>query len=158
MRAEPKWKRAERFDRVATLELKARAEEIFPLLCPVREYDWIPDWRCEMVYSDSGTAEKDAVFRTRFALGSMATWTCITYEPPRFIEYLVVLGLGAVMRLSLRLEDGPGGSTRLQWAMRFTVARRLSRLAARGFSQAGFDAMMALRKHQLEDYFSAKRG
>ena len=25
-------------------------QEVFALLCPVREYDWIPDWSCTMVH------------------------------------------------------------------------------------------------------------
>ena len=44
--------------------VKAKPEEIFPLLCPVREYDWIPEWDCTMVYSESGIAERGCVFQT----------------------------------------------------------------------------------------------
>ena len=25
-------------------------EEVFPMLCPVREYEYIPPWECEIVY------------------------------------------------------------------------------------------------------------
>lgn len=35
----------------------ASPEAIFPLLCPVREYDWIPGWDCRLVYTESGLAE-----------------------------------------------------------------------------------------------------
>ncbi len=92
MEHKPRWKKADRIDREKVFELKAAAEEIFPLLCPVREYDWIPDWRCTMIHSDSGVAEKDAVFHTRELFGKRTVWTCITYEPPRLIEYVFVLG------------------------------------------------------------------
>ena len=29
----------------ATMDLPAPPDEVFELLCPVREYDWIPPWR-----------------------------------------------------------------------------------------------------------------
>ena len=24
--------------------------EIFPLLCPVREFEWVPGWQCEIIF------------------------------------------------------------------------------------------------------------
>lgn len=154
MEHKPRWKKAERIDREKVFELKAAAKEIFPLLCPVREYDWIPDWRCTMIHSDSGVAEKDAVFHTRELFGKRAVWTCITYEPPRLIEYLFVLGVSGVVRLSIRLDEAPVGSTRVTWAMRFTVARLMSRFATKVTSREGFDAMISGRQRELEEYLA----
>ena len=37
----------------------ATPERVFPLLCPVLEYRWIPTWQCELLHSDSGVAEED---------------------------------------------------------------------------------------------------
>lgn len=52
-----------------------RPERIFPLLCPVLEYDWVPGWECELVYTESGVAESGAVFRTeRERDGGLDTW------------------------------------------------------------------------------------
>jgi hypothetical protein len=158
MERKPRWKRAERIDRETSFELKAGPEMVFPLLCPVREYEWIPDWRCEMVYSDSGVAEKDAIFHTREILGMRAVWTCITYEPPRLIEYLFVVGKSGVVRLAIRLEDAPGGSTRVVWSMRFTVAKGMSGFASKVASREGFDAMLATRRRELEEYLAGNRG
>lgn len=45
-------------------QLNGTKEQIFPLLCPIREYDWIENWSCDLIYSDSGFAECDCVFRT----------------------------------------------------------------------------------------------
>ncbi len=36
----------------------APPEQVFPLLCPVREADWVPDWRYRMIYSRTGVAEE----------------------------------------------------------------------------------------------------
>lgn len=39
---------------------------VFPLLCPVREAEWLEGWRFTMIYSASGLAEEGAVFTTSF--------------------------------------------------------------------------------------------
>lgn len=39
-------------------------EEIFPLLCPVREKEWLEGWDYRMLYSERGYAEKGCVFET----------------------------------------------------------------------------------------------
>lgn len=154
MERKPRWIKAERIDREAVFEIKAGPERIFPLLCPVREYEWIPDWSCEMVYSKSGTAERDAVFRTRMMPGRKALWYCVTYEPPRLIEYVFAIGLGGIVRMSIRLDAAAAGSTRVTWAMRFTMTRLMARLASKVTSPAGYDAMMEARRRQLEAHFA----
>ena len=38
--------------------------KVFPLLCPVREADWIDGWNPVLVLTQSGFAEQDCVFIT----------------------------------------------------------------------------------------------
>ena len=47
-------------------KIGAPVEKVFPLLCPVREYEWIDGWSCRLVHSESGFAEKGAIFTTGF--------------------------------------------------------------------------------------------
>ena len=71
------------------MQLDAAPNEVFPLLCPVREYEWIEGWACEMIYSATGKAEAGAVFRTAFAAdGPPDTWVISHYAPPRAIEFV----------------------------------------------------------------------
>ncbi len=37
---------------------------VFPLLCPVREGEWLPGWQYRLIWSDSGIAELGCVFTT----------------------------------------------------------------------------------------------
>jgi hypothetical protein len=48
-----------RIIRSYTQHIEARPEDVFPLLCPVREADWLAGWMdgLEMVHSGSGLAE-----------------------------------------------------------------------------------------------------
>ncbi len=88
----------------------APAETVFPLLCPVREYEWIEWWRGELLYADSGLAELDCVFQSQvFEEIGLETWTCSRYEPPRRIEY-VRISPATVIRLELCLSPAATGT------------------------------------------------
>ncbi len=47
-----------------TQTINALPEEVFPLLCPVREAEWLDEWDYSMIYSVTGFAEPGAVFST----------------------------------------------------------------------------------------------
>lgn len=111
-------------------------EAVFPLLCPVREYDWLEGWQCEMIYSKSGVAEDNCIFRTSH-LGHTMTWSVSRYEPPRHIEFVAVVSDGFVMRLNIVLEPVADG-TNLRWTRIFT-----------GLSEAG-NQWLAERKPELD--------
>jgi hypothetical protein len=150
----PKWKQGQRFQRSGEISVRAAAGLVFPLLCPVREYEWIPDWRCTMVYSESGLAEKDAVFITPQKLHRTAVWTLITFEPPRLVEYLLVMGTDATLRLSVSLEE-QGGATHLTWRFLFTaISRMAQRMLPVDFSEEKFKRMLSTREQQLRSYFA----
>jgi len=151
----PKWRKGERFERTRTFRVRGTPAQVFPLLCPVREYDWLPGWACTMRYSESGVAEKDAVFTTNEALHQEAVWTTVTYQPDTLIEYLIVNGKNAVVRLSISLEPAEGGSTELNWRMLFTPISRMGARAIRHrFSPEGFRRMLDARESELNAYLA----
>jgi len=152
-----RWAKGERFVRTARFRVAAPAAEVFPLLCPVREYEWIPDWKCVMVYSKSGVAEKDAVFTTLEKPFGRVLWTCVDYAPPNRIDYLLTFGTKASIRLELELTEVEGGCD-FSWTMRFTAASRLmAALLRRRMSEKSFADMAADRERQLAEYFKRRR-
>lgn len=93
------------------LHAEASAEETFSLLCPVREYDWIPNWSCEMVFSESGIAEDMCVFKTKFNPDEgEETWICTHYEKNSYIEYLHYLPNRITRLRIILIDDKPAGS------------------------------------------------
>jgi hypothetical protein len=102
-----------------TCTVSGKPSLVFPLLCPVREYDWLDDWRGELIYSESGVAEDNCIFRTDFH-GAPMIWSAIRYEPFRHIEYLAIAARHLVMRLRIDLAPVEGGKTRMQWKRTFT--------------------------------------
>jgi len=100
-------------------ELKASPERVFPLLCPVREHEWIPTWKAEIVNSKSGFAELDCVFCTDNPTEGKRTWICTHYDPPRAIEYASFSDIGYIMRIDIRLESRGENATHVSWSRRF---------------------------------------
>ncbi len=93
-------------------QFQAPPGKVFPLLCPVREYEWVEPWQCEMLNSVSGVAEKNCVFRTRFpGESSDDVWVISQYEPNTRIEFVRVNAL-RTMCLSIKLTDNGDGTTR----------------------------------------------
>jgi hypothetical protein len=62
----------------------ALPEKVFPLLCPVREADWVPGWQYRLIYSESGVAEYGCVFLTPNEEDSETTWVVTEYDPAFF--------------------------------------------------------------------------
>ena len=62
----------------------APPEKVFPLLCPVREADWVPGWQYRLIYSESGVAEGGCVFITPNEDGTETTWVVTDYDPASF--------------------------------------------------------------------------
>ena len=62
----------------------APPEEVFPLLCPVREAEWVPGWQYRLIYSESGVAEHGCVFITPNEDSTESTWAVTDYDPSSF--------------------------------------------------------------------------
>lgn len=100
-----------RVSRSFTMHVSAARDKIFPLLCPVREYEWIETWKCEMVHSKSGFAELDCVFKTH--RGDVEdVWTVSRYEPDELIEF-VVSSIFRVMRYRFTLSPDGENATKI---------------------------------------------
>ncbi|UCF94951.1 MAG: hypothetical protein JSW39_12630 [Desulfobacterales bacterium] len=56
--------RSQRIVRAYRQAINATPAKVFPLLCPVREGDWLDGWQYKMIYSESGLVEEGAVFST----------------------------------------------------------------------------------------------
>lgn len=94
--------------------LAGTPDQVFPLLCPVKEYDWLEDWSCELIYTESGVAELDCVFTTAFPdEGGMETWVVSEYEPNRRIGFTRFNPLRTI-RYTITLEEIESG-TKAVW-------------------------------------------
>ena len=99
---------AGKLDHSIEFTVPAPPDRVFPLLCPVLEYRWIPTWRCDLLHSDSGVAEEDCVFRTDFPGAGPMTWVVNCYQPPKRIEFCcscrTISSCGSSSRSSLKAK------------------------------------------------------
>ncbi len=61
---------------------------VFPLLCPVREAEWLDGWEYTMIYSVSGLVEEGAVFSTANRGEEITVWVVTRHDrTQRLVEF-----------------------------------------------------------------------
>ena len=72
---------ARRTTRTYRQTINSTPEKVFPLLCPVREAEWLDGWKCAMIYSESGLIETGAVFSTAHEGEEDTVWIVTKHDP-----------------------------------------------------------------------------
>jgi hypothetical protein len=122
---------------------------VFPLLCPVREYEWIDTWRCRLIFTQSGVAEQDAIFTTE---APSEIWTVCRYAPPEIIEFVRVSPGLRVNRMTLELRAEDMAGTVLRWTSRFTSLSEAGNRWLEDMDRAAFDRQMDLTEARLNHF------
>ena len=144
--------KAERVVKTYTMHLGATPAEVFPLLCPVRETEWIEPWSCDMVFSVGGRAENNAVFTTDFASqGGAEVWVVCRYEKDRAIEFIRVAPELKVNRLDISLAAAKNG-TRSIWTNTFTGLSEAGNQWIRKLTDEAFAMEKAAVEKMLNHY------
>lgn len=143
---------AERIVKSYTMHLCASPAEVFPLLCPVRETDWIEPWSCDMVFSTGGRAENNAVFTTDFeSQGGAEIWVVCRYEKDRAIEFIRVAPGLKVNRLDISLAAADNG-TRSIWTHTFTGLSEAGNWWIRNLTDEAFELEKAAVEKMLNHF------
>jgi len=149
----------------------ASPEKVFPLLCPVREADWIPGWKYELIYSDSGVAELGCIFTTEDppvesakystrenrsdSNAPTATWICVDYDPAAFrIAYVWVKPEREVAELRIQLSRTAVGQTRTHIRFRYTGLTPEGNREVESYDRAWFEAKMHGWETAINHYLS----
>ena len=110
-----------RVEKKYAMSVPGSPEVVFPLLCPVREYEWLPYWKGKMVYSISGKAERGCVFTTEFPGKGQAIWMITRYDPPETITFAVFLPHSHIWTLNISAKTSRIGECDLIWQHTFTA-------------------------------------
>ena len=102
------------------MRLPAPPEAVFPLLCPVREAEWLRGWTARMVHSRSGLAERGCVFTTPGHGAPDWIWVVTRHEAARAVQFIVLAPDSHVTQLDITLESEPTG-TRATWTYALTA-------------------------------------
>ena len=99
---------AKRITRTYRQTINATPEKVFPLLCPVREAEWLDGWQYAMIYSESGLIEEGAVFSTPHAGEADTVWIVTKHDPEkREIEFarFTPASRTCVLKIAVRAKD-----------------------------------------------------
>lgn len=145
----------ERLRRSYRQKLEARPERVLPLLCPVRECDWVRGWKPSVVFSHSGLVEQDAIFLTPG--NPDAIWIVTHHDPMALrVEMWKIEPEVVATKLEIQLEPREGGC----WA---DVSYEHSALGPRGreileeFSETNFEEFMRIWEEELNHYLRSGR-
>jgi hypothetical protein len=140
-------------------EIGAPPEDIFPLLCPVAEYDWIENWDCRVAFTRSGVNEEGCIFTEQimspflFGTDILVTWVTDTHDPDNFlIRFVIFAPDTAVVRYTVRLTGLDRSRTSMDARFELTVLPgRLPELADEEIRKR-LKGMVALITASLKHY------
>ena len=143
--------------------VEASPGDVFPLLCPKREYDWLEGWACDMIYSESGVAENNVIFTSQFGAGIEGTWVAVRREDVDFEFQFIIFFTGlAVARVDIRLTENGDGSTNLNWTRTLTSLSENGNVMVEHASGQAFTErtawMVASLNHYLKTGEMLKKG
>ena len=149
-----KVEKPQRISRSYTQSLGAPPERIFPLLCPVREADWVPDWNPELILSNCGVAEAECVFRTPDSPDN-AIWIITQFDPENYaLEMYKVRPNHTVGKLEIALvSDGPG-ATKADIAYTYTAIGPVGEAFLSDFTEEWYLDFMVQWEKALNHYLS----
>jgi hypothetical protein len=112
-----------RVTRSYTQRIEAPPPRVFPLLCPVREAEWLDGWKdeVEMIHSGSGLAETGCVFRTRTPGRPETVWMITRHDPrARVVEFVRFTTGLVVTRLTVGVKAAGDAASDVHVTYTFT--------------------------------------
>ena len=136
----------------ATLHIDFPPAQVFPLLCPQRECDWLDGWDFTWIHSASGYAEQDCVFTTSLPQDGPTIGIFTSYLPDRHLEYVKVTPGFLLLRWSMDLVEPVTGSTSLDMTWTVTGMSRDGNRFVEESLDSRFNALMTRLEKSMNHY------
>ena len=121
----------------------APPEKVFPLICPVREGDWLPGWEYRLIFSQSGVVELGCVFSTPNGNGTETTWVVTEYDPVAFRIAFTWVNPGLVAaQIIVSLERNAQGTSDVRIRYVYTGLSSNGNREVERYSREWFQAKM----------------
>ena len=135
--------RAKRVTRTYVQRIVAPPAQVFPLLDPVRETEWLDNWQCEMIYSASGLGEQNCVFKTQQPHEAETIWTVVRRDATEYVVEFVTMTPGSrVTHIRINLEDEGAGQTTARISYTITALNEEGNAFVDRFGEAEFKRRM----------------
>lgn len=127
---------------------------VFELLCPVREADWVNDWRPKLVLTGSGYAEPGCVFITP-GIPEDALWLMTEYDPETYRLEIIKMIPGVVVgRISVALAAAGEKECTADITYAYTSISDHGDRALEEFTEEHFREFMGTWEKELNHYLS----
>ncbi len=128
---------------------------VFPLLCPVREAEWVPGWKYSLVYSKSGIAEPGCVFTTPTEDGKDQVWICTHHDPQNLeVHYAWVWPEMIATRLVIQLAPAGQNQTLAKIRYEYTALSEAGVREVERFDSAWFEGKMKGWEQAINHYLA----
>lgn len=148
-------RRSSRVARSYTHHINTAPEMVFPLLCPVREAEYLSDWQAEILYSKSGLAELGCVFQTPNEGGGPSTWIITDHDAAAGrVRFAVVTPDSHASTLDITLCANADGTTAVTFTYTHTALTDRGRAFIEAFTEEAFRRKMSAFERSLNRHLA----
>ena len=136
--------------------LNGSPEKVFVLLCPVLEAEWVPGWRPDIVFSESGVCEQECIFITPQEMPSEPNkpiWIVTKHDAVNWvIEMYKVVPEHTISKLEISLEGDSSNSTIAQISYEITAIGAAGEQFIEEFTRERYESFMMEWEQQMNYY------
>ncbi len=132
--------------------INAAPQEVFPLLCPVREVDWVNGWVPRLVLSESGVVERGCVFVMPDQPDD-SIWVVTAWKPDDFaVDFVKVTPGLTVGQIEIRLHPLEQNHTRADITYTYTAVSTAGKDFVARFTDESYQGFMKEWELELNHY------
>jgi uncharacterized protein len=148
-----------KFEVQKTISINSSKDSVFRLLCPRREYDWIPGWECEILKSKSGYNEQGCVFITQKVYGNIKmVWTTHEYDSDKgYIEFQNFAPGLFVMKYCIQVTSVDKEQSKIEFHQLFQSISAEGNKKLEEFNVESSSRGIARLETLMNDYFLKRR-
>lgn len=128
---------------------------VFPLLCPVREAEWLDGWRYTMIHSRSGLVEEGAVFSTPGEGEPDTVWIVTRHDPAqRVVEFTRFTPGSRVCVLRITVVPDSDAHSLVDITYTYTALTEAGNGFLDGVTEASFVAAMTFWEQSMNHWLA----
>jgi hypothetical protein len=146
------------FTRNGIIYCQASIQQVFSLLCPKREEEWIPGWECQTLWSKSGYNEEGAIFKTAKPYGTELYWVTLQYDiANRIVDFLITAPHLFMMRYIITVDAKEADRLAITFNQTFTSVSDEGDICIDRYQQEDLQARLNALKEYLQKFLDRKQ-
>lgn len=129
--------------------------QVFELLCPERETEWLPGWRYTMIHSTTGFAEPGAVFATGDG-AARVIWVTVDHEPSSHVRFVRWHPDAMVVEIDLHVSSADGGRSNVDVQYTYTAVSAAGAQSIAAIDEARWLEQMHGWENAMNDWLARR--